>query len=93
MRIVVPAPLSTVASTMVAPASAVVSLEGRTLGLLSNGWPSFRTMMGRFEQLATERYDAKRVVTALHPEDASPAPPDVIRKMFEADVVISGLGY
>jgi hypothetical protein len=50
-------------------------------------------MMQRFEELATETYGAKRVVTAVHPEDASPAPEETVRKMFEADAVISGLGY
>lgn len=93
MRIIVPAPTPKAAGVVVAPAPTVASLQGKTLGILSNGWRSFRTMMQRFEELATETYGAKRVVTAVHPEDASPAPEETVRKMFEADAVISGLGY
>ena len=93
MKILVPVHTQLTVDEETSPPTEGMTLSGKTVGMLSNGWRSFDIMMERFEEIAITRYGAKKVVKSMHPEDASPAPDYAIEKILESDLVISGLGF
>ena len=67
-------------------------LEGKTLGFLSNMWPSVRPTFQRFDELARHRHRTAGAILKEHANAASAAPPDQFQELqSKADAVVVGL--
>ena len=71
--------------------TAVHDLSGKTVGILSNLWPSFEKMIGRFRDQLTEKHHVARIIRYEIPRN--PAEPDALLDKIaaECDAAIVGL--
>lgn len=69
----------------------VRSLSGKTVGVLSNLWPSFERMIVRFREQLSEKHKVARIICYEIPRN--PAAPDALLDKIatECDAVIVGL--
>ena len=68
-------------------------LAGGTLGLLSNGWPSFNTLLDVFEELALNKYGIAKVVKRKHSNGSGLAPMGYYDEVARCDAAITGLAH
>lgn len=67
-------------------------LKGKTLGYLSNMWPSVRPTFQRFDELARQRQHTAGAIVKEHANAASAAPPEQFQELIsKADAVVVGL--
>lgn len=70
----------------------VSTLAGKTVGMLSNDWPSYEQMIVRFRERLVERHKVSRILCYRIPR-ISPAPDELLEKVAgECDAVVVGLG-
>ena len=70
----------------------LISLQGRTVGLLDNGKIRVRELFDHMEDILRTEHGVAQVVRLKKPDASRPAPPDVIADMKAADAVISAVG-
>lgn len=71
-----------------------ITVAGKKLGVLSNGWRSFDHMIKRYSSLAVEKYEASEVLTRKNPNSASSTPEQTMTELTErCDAVIVGIGH
>ncbi len=76
-----------------APSPRVPDLSGKVVGLLDNGKPNFELLLGRVEEILTQRYQVAGVVRRRKPTVMAAAPRELIQELAErSDLVINGLG-
>ena len=69
------------------------TVEGGSLGILSNGWRSFHFIADRWEELATgPDFGVAEVVNRKHHDPAGPAPEEHIADVITSSGVLSGVG-
>jgi hypothetical protein len=84
-------PMNENAGAAARPAPRLAALAGKTVALLDISKPGGNVFLDRLEQILTGRYEVARVIRAMKPTFAKPAPPDVIEAVRQADAVIEGL--
>ncbi len=70
----------------------LVSLSGRTIGLLDNGKMRVRELLDRIEEMLRSQYGVAQVLRFKKPDASRPAPPEVIADMRRCEAVISAVG-
>lgn len=83
-------PMNEIAPQAAVPPARLAGLEGRTIALLDISKPGGSVFLDRIESVLTQRYSAK-VVRAMKPTFAKPAPAAVIDSLRSADAVIEAL--
>jgi len=75
------------------PARRLVSLSGKTIGLLDISKTGGSIFHDHLEQLLKQRYEVAHIVRAMKPTFTKPAPDSVIAKFLDAkcDAVIEAL--
>lgn len=70
----------------------ITTLEGKVLGLLNNGWPSWEILLTKMKTLLLEKYKVKDVKIVSIPLAAA-APEELIEKTADVfDICVVGLG-
>ena len=70
----------------------LTSLEGKVVGILSNGWASFEDMIARFQERLQARYKVAKVNYYATPR-VQPLPDSLVERIAaECEVAIVGLG-
>jgi hypothetical protein len=85
--------LSPVAESKVsqsAPLPLPVSLAGRRLGFLDNTKANFELLLRRMEALLRERWPLADVVYERKANSSTPAPPEVLARLRQVDLVVTG---
>ena len=90
MELVDPTYEGDVAPNSVAPRPA--SLEGRVLGLLSNGKAAVEPFLDHVEHLVRLRWRVADVIRRTKPNYSAPAPADLITELVGWDAVLTGVG-
>jgi hypothetical protein len=70
----------------------LMSLAGRTIGLLDNGKLNVRPLLDHMERLLRSQYGVHDVVRLRKPDFSRPAPAPVLAAMQGCDAVISAVG-
>jgi hypothetical protein len=68
------------------------SLEGKTVGLISNGKEGTAEFFSHVDRLLRERYRVAEVVLRIKSNYSAPAEDEIIDEGRNWDLVISGLG-
>ena len=84
-------PMNETVGTAAKPAPRLAGLAGRTVALLDISKPGGSVFLDRLERILTERHGVTKVIRAMKPTFAKPAPPDVIEAIHHADAVIEAL--
>lgn len=81
-------------STVVAlePAPRLQSLEGKTVGLISNGKEGTAGFFAHVDRLLRERYRVAEVILRTKSNYSAPAEDEIIDEARNWDLAISGLG-
>ena len=70
----------------------LVSLEGRTIGLLDNGKFHVRELLDHVEEMLRSQYGVAQVLRFRKPDASRPAPPTVMTDMQRCEAIISAVG-
>jgi len=70
----------------------LVSLQGRTIGLLDNGKFRVRELLDHVEDILRSQYGVAQVLRFRKPDASRPAPPAVIADMQHCEAIISAVG-
>jgi hypothetical protein len=68
------------------------SLSGKTVGILSNVWPSFETMIGRFRERLTDQHQVANINYYEIPRTRAATDELLDKVASECDAAIVGLG-
>ena len=81
-------------STVVAlePAPRLQSLEGKTVGLISNGKEGTAGFFAHVDRLLRERYGVAKVILRTKSNYSAPAEDEIIDEARNWDLAITGLG-
>ena len=74
------------------PAPRLTSLEGKTVGLISNGKEGTAGFFAHIDRLLRERYNVAEVVLRIKSNYSAPAEDEIIDEAKSWDLAISGLG-
>lgn len=74
------------------PASGIASLQGKTVGLISNGKEGTAGFFRHLERLLRERFHVAEVVLRTKSNYSAPAEATIIDEARKWDLAISGLG-
>ena len=92
MRIRVFDPTAEDGATTTSGTRRLVSLQGRTIGLLDNGKFHARELLDHVEGMLRSQYGVAQVLRFRKPDASRPAPPAVIADMQRCEAVISAVG-
>ena len=70
----------------------LVSLQGRTIGLLDNGKFHVRELLDHVEEMLRSQYGVAQVVRFRKPDASRPAPPAMLADMQCCEAIISAVG-
>jgi hypothetical protein len=73
------------------PAPRLDSLTGKTVALLDISKPGGRFFLDRLEFLLRQKYGVAKIIRAMKPTYAKPAPPEIIDSIRGAEAVIEAL--
>lgn len=90
IRVFDPTAEEAVATTAVTPR--LVSLQGRTIGLLDNGKFHVRELLDHVEEMLRSQYGVAQVVRFRKPDASRPVPPAVMADMQRCEAIISAVG-
>ena len=68
------------------------TLEGKTIGFISNGKEGTKGFFGHLDRVLREEYGVARVVSRTKSNYSAPADPPIVAEIPSWDAVISGLG-
>ena len=68
------------------------TLEGKTIGFISNGKEGTKGFFGHLDRVLREEYGVARVVSRTKSNYSAPADPPIGAEITSWDAVISGLG-
>jgi hypothetical protein len=68
------------------------TLEGKTVGLISNGKEGTKGFFGHLEKMLREEYGVAKVVGRTKSNYSAPADPHIAAEIRQWDAVISGIG-
>jgi len=84
-------PMNETVGAVAKPAPRLAGLSGKTVALRDISKPGGNVFLDRVERILTERHGVAKVIRAMKPTFAKPAPPDVIEAIRHADAVIEAL--
>jgi len=90
IRVLNPTSESTVAA--LEPAPRLKSLEGKTVGIISNGKEGTAGFFAHIDRLLRERYRVAEVILRTKSNYSAPAEDEIIDEARNWDLAISGLG-
>ena len=70
----------------------LVSLQGRTIGLLDNGKFHVRELLDHVEEMLRSQYGVAQVLRFRKPDASPPVPPAVMADMQRCEAIISAVG-
>ena len=70
----------------------LISLQGRTIGLLDNGKIRVHELLDHMEALLRSQYGVAQVLRFTKPDASRPAPAEVVADMKQCDAIISAVG-
>jgi 2-phospho-L-lactate transferase/gluconeogenesis factor (CofD/UPF0052 family) len=73
-----------------APLRLPADLHGKTLGILDNTKANFELLVRTMESLLRESHGLAGVLYARKANSSTPAPPEVLAAVKEADLVVTG---
>lgn len=73
-------------------ATRLTGLEGKTVGIVSNGKEGTKAFFKAFEQELTGRYGVARVVHRTKSNYSAPMDAPILKETGDWDVVIAGIG-
>lgn len=85
-------PTSEAAVDTMEPAQRLTSLEGKTVGLISNGKEGTAGFFAHVDRLLRERYKVAQVVLRTKSNYSAPAEEEIIDEARYWDLAITGLG-
>ena len=68
------------------------TLQGKTIGFISNGKEGTKGFFTHLEKMLREEYGVARVVSRTKSNYSAPADPHIVAEIKQWDAVISGLG-
>ena len=68
------------------------TLQGKTVGLISNGKEGTKGFFRHLEQMLREEHGVARVVSRTKSNYSAPADPHIVAEIGQWDAVISGIG-
>ncbi len=74
------------------PAKRLSSLEGATLGVISNGKEGTKAFFHAFERELVDAYGVKEVVQRVKSNYSAPADPHLLEEAQEWDALVAGIG-
>jgi len=74
------------------PAARIASLEGKTVGLISNGKKGTKPFFDAMERVLKEEVGVGRVVLAVKGNYSAPAEPAIMAEAPEWDAAFAGIG-
>lgn len=85
-------PTSETEVTAIEAAPRLSSLQGKTVGLISNGKEGTDGFFAHLEKLLYQHFDVAKVVLRVKSNYSAPAEPEIIAEAVGWDAVVSGLG-
>ena len=73
-------------------AERLASLEGKTVGFISNGKEGTKGFFGHLDRLLREEHGVAKVVMRTKSNYSAPADPHIVAEIRNWDAVISGIG-
>ena len=73
-------------------AARLTSLEGKTVGFISNGKEGTKGFFGHLDRLLREEHGVAKVVMRTKSNYSAPADPHIVAEIKNWDAVISGIG-
>ena len=70
----------------------LISLQGRTIGLLDNGKFHVRELLDHVEEMLRSQYGVAQVWRFRKPDASRPAPPAVMADMQRCEAIIAAVG-
>lgn len=68
------------------------TLEGKTVGFISNGKEGTKGFFGHLERILRDEHGVARVVFRTKSNYSAPADPDIAAEIRQWDAVVSGIG-
>ena len=68
------------------------TLQGKTVGLISNGKEGTKSFFAHLETMLREEYGVANVVSRTKSNYSAPADPPIVAEIGQWDAVISGIG-
>ena len=68
------------------------TLEGKTIGFISNGKEGTKGFFGHLDRVLREEYGVARVVSRTKSNYSAPADPHIVAEIRNWDAMISGIG-
>ena len=74
------------------PAPRMATLEGKTVGIISNGKEGTKSFFAHFDHMLRTEFGVANVVTRVKSNYSAPADPHIAAEIPQWDAVISGIG-
>lgn len=84
-------PMNELAAKAAIAAPRLLTLDGKTVALLDISKPGGSFFLDRMERILRDRYGVAKVIRAMKPTFAKPAPGEVIEAVRAADAAIEAL--
>ena len=85
-------PTAEKAAPLGAAAPRLATLEGKTVGVISNGKKGTKGFFGHLERMLMEEQGVAKVVMRTKSNYSAPADPDIVAEIRHWDAAISGIG-
>jgi hypothetical protein len=85
-------PTNEVTPTVGQPAARLTSLDGKTIGFISNGKEGTKGFFAHLDQLLRHRFGVAGVITRVKSNYSAPADPHIAAEITGWDAVVSGIG-
>ena len=73
-------------------AARLISLTGRTIGLLDNSKFRVRELLDHIEEILRVRFGVAQVLRFRKPDASRPAPPEMLAAMQRCEAIIAAVG-
>jgi hypothetical protein len=74
------------------PAPRLTTLEGKTIGIISNGKEGSKRFFAHLDQMLRAEFGVADVVTRVKSNYSAPADPHIAAEIVHWDAVVSGIG-
>ncbi len=75
-----------------ARATALTTLAGTTVGIISNGKEGTKPFFDAFTQALVDEHKVANVVRLLKSNYSAPAEPEIVQQLAQFDAVVTGIG-
>lgn len=85
-------PTAETASALGSPAPRLVSLEGATVGFISNGKEGTKEYFAHLERMLRDQFGVAEVVTRVKSNYSAPADAWIVEQIGQWDAAVTGIG-